>query len=98
MWKKLIAPYEKIKIKHISIVLYELEIVDNPQMSFLKYLKNDIESSFNKKNSLSNVIDIINSRFGRNSITIGSLPNHISDFSGTKVAFTRIPDIKEFYE
>ena len=42
--------------------------------------------------------DIINSKFGRDSITIGSLPKNISDFSGTKVAFTRIPDIKEFYE
>ena len=98
LWTKLITPYKKIKIKHISIVLYELEVVNSSQMNFLKYLKNDIERSFNKKNSLSNVIDIINSRFGRDSITIGSLPNQISHFSGTKVAFTRIPDIKEFYE
>ena len=51
-----------------------------------------------KRSNLSNTIDVINSRFGRDSITIGSLPNVMSQFSGTKVAFTRIPDIKEFYE
>ena len=43
-------------------------------------------------------MDKINSRFGRDSITIGTAPNEISPFSGTKVAFTRIPDIKEFHE
>jgi len=43
-------------------------------------------------------MDSINSRFGRDSITIGSAPKKIQPFSGTKVAFTRIPDIKEFYE
>ena len=51
-----------------------------------------------KRKNLSDTIDIINSKFGRDSITIGSLPKNISDFSGTKVAFTRIPNIKEFYE
>ena len=51
-----------------------------------------------KKKLISQTIDSINSRFGRDSITIGSLPTDMIQFSGTKVAFTRIPEIKEFYE
>ena len=52
-----------------------------------------------RKNILiSETIDYINSRFGRDSVTIGALPNDMFKFSGTKVAFTRIPEIKEFYE
>ena len=52
-----------------------------------------------RKNILiSETIDHINSRFGRDSVTIGALPKEMFQFSGTKVAFTRIPEIKEFYE
>ena len=98
LWEELIHPYKKIKIKHLSIVLYDLELVNSPQINFFQFLDNDTEKSFRKKTKLSNTIDTINSRFGRDSITIGNLPNSISRFSGTKVAFTRIPDIREFYE
>ena len=65
---------------------------------YFQYLNNNFENIIKKRKSLSDTIDIINSKFGRDSVTIGSLPKNISDFSGTKVAFTRIPDIKEFYE
>jgi len=43
-------------------------------------------------------MDNINTRFGRDSITLGGLPNKIKSFSGTRIAFTRIPDKQEFYE
>ncbi len=40
----------------------------------------------------------INTRFGRDSVTLGGLPNKIKSFSGTRIAFTRIPDKQEFHE
>ena len=43
-------------------------------------------------------MDTINSRFGRDSIALGNIPNQIQSFSGTRIAFTRIPDKKEFNE
>ena len=51
-----------------------------------------------KRESLSNAMDFINSKFGRDSIVIGNLPNEINQFSGTKIAFTRIPEKEEFFE
>ena len=75
-----------------------MEPLESAQTNFFRYLNNNFENTIKKRNSLSDTIDMINSKFGRDSITIGSLPKNISDFSGTKVAFTRIPDIKEFYE
>ena len=97
-WKEILISNKIKRIKQVSVVLYDLEPLESAQTNFFQYLNNNFENTIKKRKSLSDTIDIINSKFGRDSITIGSLPKNISDFSGTKVAFTRIPDIKEFYE
>lgn len=43
-------------------------------------------------------LDRINARFGRNAITIGTTLAGRTDQVGTKIAFTRIPDMAEFHE
>ena len=98
IWEEIIKSYKLTKIKQISIVLYDLELLESSQTNFLSLLSPQVEQSLRKRNRISNTMDDINSRFGRDSITIGSLPKSMKQFSGTKVAFTRIPDIKEFYE
>jgi len=43
-------------------------------------------------------MDEINHRFGRDSILIGMTPSQTrSSSSGSKIAFTRIPDVNEFF-
>ena len=79
-------------------MLYGLYPKKSSQPSLLDALENTTQEMKRKKILLSETIDCINSRFGRDSITIGALPNDMFEFSGTKVAFTRIPEIKEFYE
>ena len=98
LWIQLIRPYERIKIKHISVILHGLEIEKHSQIDFFQCLESSVEVSLKKRIRLSNIIDVINSRFGKDCITIGNVSKNVSRFSGTKVAFTRIPDIKEFYE
>ena len=98
IWERIINQHNLKKIKQINVVLYELESFNSVQINFLEKLNYKFESLLKKRRNLSNTMDVINSRFGRDSITIGSLPKSINQFSGTKVAFTRIPDIKEFYE
>ena len=77
---------------------------------YIIYKKNDIHpelfdkidennlSKIRRFERLSKTMDIINARFGRDSITQGSLHNNIKTFSGTRIAFTRIPDKQEFHE
>ena len=98
IWKNIIKLYALTKIKQISVILYDLECTNSPQRNFLKSFDSKFYNSTKKRNLISKTMDKINSRFGRDSITIGTAPNEISPFSGTKVAFTRIPDIKEFHE
>jgi DNA polymerase IV len=42
-------------------------------------------------------MDKINQRFGRDSILIGMTPSQGLSLSGSKIAFTRIPDVDEFW-
>jgi DNA polymerase-4 len=51
-----------------------------------------------KAEKLSRAMDKINHRFGRDSVLIGMTPADGQSFSGSKIAFTRIPDIDEFLE
>ncbi len=92
LWKNLFQNNNYKRIKKISVVLYGLKKTSDIQPSLFnnRFIK--------KREQLSEAMDVINSRFGRDSIVIGNLPNEINQFSGTKIAFTRIPDEKEFFE
>ena len=98
IWKEILISNEITIIKQVSVVMYDLEYPGSSQISFFKELNSSFENTIEKRKKLSNTMDTINSKFGRDSVTIGSLPKNISQFSGTKIAFTRIPEIKEFYE
>ena len=82
----------------VNVVLYDLYSMDTKQLSLLDGIKSKNRQDEKKKKLVSKAMDSINSRFGRDSVTIGALPNDVIRFSGTKIAFTRIPEIKEFYE
>ena len=98
IWKKLISNCRKEKIRQVNVVLYGLYTKSSSQTNLLDILENKTHKIKRKNILISETIDHINSRFGRDSVTIGALPNEIFQFSGTKVAFTRIPEIREFYE
>jgi DNA polymerase IV len=51
-----------------------------------------------KSEKLSRAMDKINHRFERDSILIGMTPSQGRSFSGSKIAFTCIPDADEFLE
>ena len=43
-------------------------------------------------------MDDLNQHDGRDSIALGFAPDSVKSISGTKIAFTRIPDREEFKE
>ena len=98
IWRTLTVNYKINKIIQVNVILYNLYSVDSKQISLLDGLENNSQKEKRKKRLISKTIDSINARFGRDSVTIGALPNEMIQFSGTKIAFTRIPEIKEFYE
>lgn len=92
---------QKVRIKKISVVLHGLE----PEAAFQPDLFADQEGLAGgvmahhlRAARLSCALDRINHRFGRDSVLIGMLPSAGRGFSGTKIAFTRVPDLEEFLE
>jgi DNA polymerase IV len=51
-----------------------------------------------RQNKLSGVMDGLNKKFGKDTVLLGLPAKRLAHYTGTKVAFTRIPDKEEFWE
>lgn len=49
-----------------------------------------------RRERLSQVMDLLNKRFGRDTVTLGLPPAPAHDPIGTKIAFNRVPDLTDF--
>lgn len=86
------------RFKKVSVSLFEL--VNGLEMQpelFAELPELDLKARI-KAEKMSAALDKINHRFGRDSVLVGMLPSQGKSFSGTKIAFTRIPDKEEFHE
>ncbi|NBO18410.1 MAG: impB/mucB/samB family protein [Proteobacteria bacterium] len=96
LWHEAMAQSGRARIKKVSIVLHELSA--QVQQDLLEPLTQEMLQERARADRLSQALDTINHRFGRDSVLVGLLPAQGRGFSGTKVAFTRIPDEEEFLE
>jgi DNA polymerase IV len=102
IWRRMIyklraSGVNSIKIKKISITLHGLVPASELVTDLLSDETNERYSRVKHEN-ISHAMDKLNQRFGRDTILIGMLPSQGRSFSGTKIAFTRIPDMEEFLE
>jgi len=51
-----------------------------------------------RHDKISTAMDKLNKQFGRDTVLMGMPAKKLAHYTGTKVAFTRIPDMEEFYE
>lgn len=97
-WDKLTRANRNARIKKVSVSVYNLIATDALQPELFAGLPSEELKKRNKSERMSYALDRINHKFGRDSITVGMLPSEGRSFSGTKIAFTRIPDVEEFLE
>lgn len=87
------------RVKKISVTLHGLESWDAPeQLDLFPELGCPVAAGKDRRDRLSKIMDKVNQHYGRDSIVLGFLPDAVKTFSGTKIAFTRIPDREEFKE
>ncbi len=104
-WEDQVPTGEAVLIKKASIVMFHLvheasvqaDLFD-PPLYHLPGKQAHAKEDKARMLRLSLALDKINHRFGRDSALIGMTPSQGRGFSGTKIAFTRIPDIEEFRE
>ena len=100
-WDAHIPKERGLLIKKLSVVLTGLVADGAVQPDLFDEAVDVVPKSAedtNRHTRLSHALDRINHRFGRDTALIGMLPSQGRSFSGTKIAFTRIPDREEFLE
>ena len=95
LWAALATDLQGKRVKKVSVQLYGLV----PE----KAVQTDLFDSTDlpkpqQREALSRAMDALNARYGRDTVVMGFLPRLSHNFSGTKIAFTRIPDQEEFHE
>ena len=87
-------------IKKISITLNRLTPATNAeQLGLFERARHDPRAAAEEKQKrarLSAAIDQITRRYGRDAITTGIVPGEGSSFSGSKIAFNRVPELEDF--
>ena len=98
MWKQLDKDSNGERIRKVSVSLNELVAADALSADLFDEIDGVSTKQRSKWESLSRALDKLNHRYGRDTVSLGILPSQGRSFSGTKVAFTRIPDVEEFLE
>lgn len=106
-WAGLMARLGYAPIKKISVTLFGLQPVmqqsEQPDLFANPPAKKETpqQQPSRRKNApdiLCAAMDRLNQKYGRNTVLIGQTEAQGQSFTGTKIAFTRIPDIEEFHE
>lgn len=99
LWPVVMGQVRWARVKKVAVTLHDLQAATTPeQLELFPELNPMKAEDVARRDKLSSVMDALNQRYGRDSIAIGFVPNQVKTFSGTKIAFTRIPDKEEFQE
>ncbi len=100
LWPQLVAATPNgLRLRMVGVTLANLEAVRGDQGSLFERLDPNHElARSTRTESLSRALDKINTRFGRNAVTLGPTTGGRIDRAGTSIAFGRIPEIAEFHE
>jgi DNA polymerase IV len=98
LWRYLMREARGQRVRKASVVLHELVPATALKPELFEILPDLDLRARAKAEKISVALDKINQKFGRDSALLGMLPSQGKTFSGTKIAFTRVPDAIEFFE
>lgn len=98
LWDQMLREDNPRLIKQVSISLYGLVKEADIMPDMFAGLDDPVDRQQQKHSRLSRAMDTVNQKWGLDTVVLGSLPAPTSRFSGTKIAFTRIPEKEEFKE
>jgi DNA polymerase IV len=94
MWRDLGPELGMRRVRYVGVALWKLEAVGSRPPGLFDAGEDAVEL---RSLRLSRVLDQLNSRFGKDTVSVGPRPN-LPEFVGAKIAFNRIPDEAEFWE
>jgi DNA polymerase-4 len=99
MWNELMREGRGQRVKKINVVLHGLVPAQDLQVQPDLFAPPPLgEKTRLKCEKISQAMDALNQKFGKDTVLLGMTPQQGSAFTGTRIAFTRILDIEEFVE
>lgn len=98
LWDKASREIGTPRLKKVGVWITDMEEASQHQGSLFELLEPAPQRRLEKEQKLMGAVDALNRKYGRDTILIGSPAKKMSAYSGTKIAFTRIPDQAEFWE
>ena len=99
LWRILLRDTGRRRIKKIGVVLHglvpEADVHIQPDLFALPAAA---AATTRRREEISQAIDRLNRKFGRDAVLLGMTGGQEKSATGTKIAFTRIPDVEEFLE
>ena len=94
MWDIMLGETRPYKIKKVSIALYGLKKENETTRDFFA-----VETKESHRDeTLSKIMDGINEKYGAETLKLGISPQTRAGYVGTKIAFSRVPEMAEFSE
>lgn len=94
MWERMLQDERPYRIKKVSLTLHGLK-KSAAMMGDLFLTKTPAQE---RNKTLSVLMDQINEKFGSESLQLGVSPRTQAGYMGTKIAFSRVPELDEFSE
>ncbi len=98
LWQRIAPQLRGKRLKKVSITVSDLSDEQYTQNDLFDTVPHAEKTQKDKFARIFEAMDELNHKFGRDTIMPGLLKDQSRNFSGTKVAFTRIPDMEEFLE
>ena len=98
LWQKMVWDLQPFKLKKVSITLHGLCQRQEITPDLFNTASDSYRTLQKKHETLSGVIDNLNQKYGAETIQMGISPQTRAGYVGTKIAFSRVPDLAEFGE
>ena len=98
LWARMRAEFPERRLLQVGVTLGELTAADAVQRGLFDTGETLDAREEARRLALSQAMDRVNKRFGRDAVTLGHDAAGAARSQGPRIAFTRIPEIAEFHE
>ena len=98
LWTRMRAELPDARYRQVAVTFLELTDAAETQLALFDEGGAVTPATEARRLALSTAIDRMNTRFGRDAVTVGHDARGATRSSGPKIAFTRIPELAEFVE
>ena len=98
LWAQMLGEFGARRFLQVGVTLAELGDADTVQAGLFDDGGQLDPAAAARRLALSRAMDKVNSRFGRDAVTLGHDAVGAARSQGPRIAFTRIPEMAEFHE